>query len=94
MKNLLFRPAVAAAFLAMAVVGAAPASAQELNLYTTREPGLITPLIEAFTKTTGIKVNSIFVKDGLPERLTAEGAKSPADVLMAVDFGNMTDLVE
>jgi iron(III) transport system substrate-binding protein len=94
MTNVLLRRAAAAACLAMAAFTAAPASAQELNLYTTREPGLITPLIEAFTKSTGIKVNTIFVKDGLPERLVAEGANSPADVLMAVDFGNMTDLVE
>jgi len=73
---------------------AAPAAAQDVNLYTTREPGLIQPLIEAFTKTTGIKVNSIFVKDGLAERVAAEGAQSPADVLMTVDFGNLLDLTE
>jgi iron(III) transport system substrate-binding protein len=94
MKNVLLRPVLTAAILAIAAVTAVPASAQEVNLYTTREPGLITPLIDAFTKSTGIKINTIFVKDGLPERLAAEGAKSPADVLMAVDFGNMTDLVE
>ena len=71
-----------------------PASAQELNLYTTREPGLIKPLIDSFTQSTGIRVNSIFVKDGLPERVAAEGERSPADLLMTVDFGNLTDLVE
>jgi iron(III) transport system substrate-binding protein len=51
----------------------APAAgeAQEVNLYTTREPGLIQPLLDAFTKSTGIKVNSIFVKDGLAERVAA-----------------------
>ena len=81
-------------FACVCVFAALPISAQELNLYTTREPGLIKPLIESFTKTTGTKVNTIFVKDGLPERLAAEGAKSPADVLMAVDFGNLTDLVD
>jgi iron(III) transport system substrate-binding protein len=85
---------IAAACAALALLSAAPAGAQELNLYTTREPGLIKPLIESFTSATGIKVNTIFVKDGLPERLAAEGARSPADVLMAVDFGNLTDLVD
>ena len=68
------------------------AGAQEVNLYTTREPGLIKPLLDAFTTSTGIKVNAIFVKDGLAERVTAEGAQSPADVLMTVDFGNLLDL--
>src|SRR5918999_5326936 len=94
MKPLLFRAARTAAFAALAALTSAPVLAQELNLYTTREPGLIAPLIESFTKSTGIKVNTIFVKDGLPERLAAEGTNSPADVLMAVGFGNLTDLVE
>jgi len=86
---------VCVALVALSWVAAStPAAAEELNLYTTREPGLIKPLIDAFTKSTGIKVNSVFVKDGLPERLAAEGDRSPADVLMAVDFGNLTDLVE
>jgi iron(III) transport system substrate-binding protein len=76
------------------VAAASTAAAQEVNLYTTREPGLIQPLIEAFTKTTGIKVNSIFVKDGLAERVAAEGTRSPADLLMAVDIGALVDLVE
>jgi iron(III) transport system substrate-binding protein len=86
------RAAIAAA--AAALMAAAPVSAQELNLYTTREPGLIQPLIDAFTKATGVRVNSIFVKDGLAERLSAEGTKSPADVLMTVDLGNLIDLVD
>jgi iron(III) transport system substrate-binding protein len=81
---------VAALLLATPVA----AGAQDLNLYTTREPGLMQPLLDAFTKATGIKVNSIFVKDGLAERVAAEGAQSPADVLMTVDFGNLLDLTD
>jgi iron(III) transport system substrate-binding protein len=88
-----FLPGACAAILAC--LGAAgPAAAQEVNLYTTREPGLMKPLIDGFTKATGVKVNSIFVKDGLAERVAAEGAQSPADVLMTVDIGNLIDLVE
>jgi iron(III) transport system substrate-binding protein len=79
---------------ALTLCAAASASAQEINLYTTREPGLIQPLIDSFTKTTGVKVNSIFIKDGLAERVAAEGPRSPADVLMTVDIGNLVDLVE
>src|SRR5690606_11921444 len=70
------------------------ASAEEVNLYTTREPRLIQPLLDEFTKDTGVKVNTVFVKDGLIERVKAEGDKSPADVLMTVDIGNLLDLVE
>ncbi|HUF72652.1 MAG TPA: extracellular solute-binding protein [Gammaproteobacteria bacterium] len=75
-------------------LAAGAAAAQEVNLYTTREPGLIDPLLEAFTAETGIEVNSIFVRDGLAERVAAEGERSPADLLMTVDFGNLIDLVE
>ena len=69
-------------------------AAEEVSLYTTREPKLIQPLLDAFTKESGIKVNTVFVKDGLLERVKAEGAKSPADVLMTVDIGNLLDLVD
>lgn len=73
----------------------APSFAEDVvNVYTTREPALAAPLFEAFTKETGIKVNSVFVKDGLAERVKAEGAASPADVLMTVDVGNLLDVVE
>ena len=69
-------------------------AADELTLYTTREPGLIQPLLTAFTATTKIQVNTVFVKDGLLERVKAEGTRSPADVLMTVDVGNLLDLVD
>lgn len=99
-------PVVACLALALAACGksptatdtvAAPAVAEasgEVNIYTTREPGLIQPLLDAFTTETGVKVNTVFVRDGLPERLRAEGERSPADVLMTVDSGNLLDLVE
>jgi iron(III) transport system substrate-binding protein len=76
------------------VFSTAAASAEEVNLYTTREPGLVKPLIDAFTAETGIAVNTVFVKDGLPERVAAEGENSPADVLMTVDIGKLIDLVD
>ena len=65
-----------------------------MNVYTTREPGLIKPLLDAFTAKTGIAVNTVFVETGLAERVSAEGASSPADLLMTVDFGNLIDLVD
>ena len=66
----------------------------EVNLYTTREPRLIQPLLEAFEKDTGIKTNTVFIKDGLPERIKSEGERSPADVLMTVDIGKLLDVVD
>ncbi len=75
------------------VIGATSALAKDVTLYTTREPGLIQPLLDAFTQETGTKVNTVFLRDGLAERVKSEGAKSPVDVLMTVDIGNLVDLV-
>jgi len=73
---------------------AAPAFAQSVNLYTTREPALLNPVLESFTKDTGIKVNAVFLKDGLQERIKAEGANSPADVMLLVDVGEINAAVD
>ncbi|KFC67252.1 Extracellular solute-binding protein, family 1 [Bosea sp. LC85] len=73
---------------------ATPVLAQSVNLYTTREPALLNPALEAFTKDTGIKVNAVFLKDGLQERIKAEGANSPADVMLVVDVGEINAAVD
>ena len=56
------------AVLAGAILLPAAALADgEVNLYTTREPGLIEPLLDAFTEETGIKVNTR-LRQGRPAR--------------------------
>jgi iron(III) transport system substrate-binding protein len=66
------------------------ASAEEvLNIYTSREPGLIKPILDEFTKETGVKVNTIFLSNGLEERVRSEGQNSPADVILTVDIGRL-----
>jgi len=77
----------------LAMGAAVPAFAEEVNIYTTREPGLIQPILDAFTAETGVKVNTVFLENGLIERVQAEGGSSPADILMTVDFGALIDLV-
>lgn len=90
-------PAWLSAGVAIALAAFAPGSAQaqskEINLYTYREAQLIQPLLEAFTKETGIKVNVISANSGLEQRIKAEGANSPADVLLTVDIGRLEDAV-
>ncbi len=85
---------VLALLLAAAACLATPALAEEVNIYTTREPGLIQPLLDAFTEETGIKTNAVFVESGIAERLEAESVNSPADVVMVVDYGMLIDMVE
>lgn len=66
----------------------------EVNVYTTRQPELIQPVIDAFTAETGIAVNLAFVEEGIVERLTAEGERSPADLVMTVDIANLQQIVD
>lgn len=91
-----FRRGLRSAALSIAFsVSAAPlaSAAEEVNIYSYRQPYLINPLLEAFTRNTGIKANVIFAKKGLIERMAAEGRNSPADVLLTVDIGRLTGAV-
>ncbi|WP_232364003.1 Fe(3+) ABC transporter substrate-binding protein [Ciceribacter selenitireducens] len=63
----------------------------EVNIYSYRQPELIQPLIDAFTAETGIEANVLFLDKGLVERIAAEGANSPADVILTVDIGRLVE---
>ncbi len=79
---------------ALALCGTAlPALAEEVNIYSHRQPALLQPLIDAFTAETGITVNVAFVDKGMTERLVAEGDRSPADLVMTVDIARLTEVV-
>jgi len=73
---------------------ALPAFADEVNVYSHRQPELIQPLADAFTAETGIDVNIAFVDKGMAERLIAEGSRSPADLVLTVDIARLTQIVE
>jgi len=81
----------AGALIGSILFGGAAAAQGEVNVYSSREPTLIAPLIEAFSSKTGVKVNMIYVRDGMAERVAAEGANSPADVLLDVDIARLSD---
>ncbi len=68
---------------------AAVGSSGEVNIYSYRQEVLIRPLLDRFEKKTGIKVNVIFAKKGMIQRLKAEGMNSPADVVLTVDAARL-----
>ncbi len=70
------------------------AAADEVNVYSYRQPELIQPLTDAFTEATGINVNVAFLEKGMVERLLAEGSRSPADVILTVDISRLAEAVE
>ncbi|MCL4107563.1 UNVERIFIED_CONTAM: hypothetical protein GTU68_022024 [Idotea baltica] len=66
--------------------------ADEVNVYSYRQPELVEPLFAAFTAETGIKVNTVFLNKGMAERLKAEGSRSPADLAFTTDIGRLSAL--
>ncbi|MGI9317494.1 MAG: Fe(3+) ABC transporter substrate-binding protein [bacterium] len=67
------------------------AQANEVNVYSYRKPQLIQPMFDEFTAQTGIKINAVFAKKGMLERLKSEGQNSPADIVFTTDIGRLTD---
>lgn len=62
----------------------------EVVVYSSRKEHLIKPLFERFTAETGIEVTYLTDKAGpLIQRLVAEGRRTPADMLITVDAGNL-----
>ncbi|WP_370284785.1 Fe(3+) ABC transporter substrate-binding protein [Pseudooceanicola nanhaiensis] len=78
----------------IAALAAGSALAEEVNLYSYRQPELLKPLTDAFTEETGITVNVAFLEDGMVERLTAEGDRSPADLVLTVDISRLASVVD
>lgn len=88
MKNVL----AAVALLTTLSVSSLPVFANEVNVYSFRQPFLIEPIMEKFTEQTGIKVNILFSKKGLIERVKREGSLSPADLVLTSDFNRLMQL--
>ena len=75
---------------AAAAALAAQAQNKVLNLYSARHYQTDEAMYDNFTKTTGIKINRVDADDaGIIARLKAEGAASPADVVLLVDAARM-----
>lgn len=78
---------VAGAGSLMSSVGLA---AEPLVVYSARNEQLIKPIFEAYTRETGIEIRFTTADAGvLIQRLQAEGNRSPADILLTVDAGEL-----
>lgn len=65
------------------------ADGSEVNIYSHRQPFLINPFLQEFTKETGIKTNVLYSKTGLAARIEAEGENTPADIVLTVDIARL-----
>jgi iron(III) transport system substrate-binding protein len=78
-----------AALAGLAGQPALASAAEEVVIYSARHYGQ-EPAFDAFTKATGIQIKMLNGDAGqIFERLKAEGDKTPADVLLTVDAGNL-----
>jgi iron(III) transport system substrate-binding protein len=86
----MIKKAVGLASVLLAVSAGALAQEQVLNLYSARHYSTDEALYANFTKATGIKINRVDADDaGILARLKAEGAASPADVILLVDAARL-----
>jgi iron(III) transport system substrate-binding protein len=86
----MIKKAVGLASALLAVSAGAFAQEQVLNLYSARHYSTDEALYANFTKATGIKINRVDADDaGILARLKAEGAASPADVILLVDAARL-----
>lgn len=92
-SELLPRQAIAQEMAAQEAAAQEIAAPKEVNVYSYRQPFLVQPLFEAFTRASGIRVNVVFAQQGMVERIRREGRNSPADVLLTVDIGRLEDAV-
>ena len=83
---------IAASFLTSTLISFVASATEEVNVYSYRQPFLVKPLFDMFTEKTGVKVNVVFAKKGMAERLAREGEFSPADILLTTDISRLIDL--
>jgi iron(III) transport system substrate-binding protein len=68
----------------------AQAQTSPVTIYSARNEQLLKPLLDQFTRETGTPVQLLTANEAaLLARLSAEGASTPADVLITVDAGNL-----
>ena len=89
LTKICFLPVV---FLALLGASVNVVASDDVNVYSYRQPFLVKPLFDEFTKATGIKVNVVFAKQGMAERLSREGEYSPADILLTTDISRLIEL--
>ena len=80
--------------LLMAIISNGAALAESLGIYTHRQPFLLEPILEAYTKKTGVEFQAVYAPKGLAARLKAEGERTEADLVLTVDISRIKELAD
>lgn len=85
-----FLPRLLAAATAVAALLSPAAQADTVTVYSARNEQLLKPLLDRYSQETGTEIRLLTANEGaLLARLKAEGASTPADLLITVDAGNL-----
>ena len=84
---------ICGAFL-MVIISNGAALAESLGIYTHRQPFLLEPILEAYTKKTGVEFQTVYAPKGLAARLKAEGERTEADLVLTVDISRIKELAD
>ncbi len=88
-------PIIIAALAGAVAITGCDTGDDELTVYSARQDHLIKPILERFMEETGTPVRFVTDDAGpLMERLKAEGERTPADMLLTVDAGNLHQATE
>ena len=80
--------------LLVAIISNGAAFAESLGIYTHRQPFLLEPILEAYTKKTGVEFQTVYAPKGLAARLKAEGERTDADLVLTVDISRIKELAD
>ena len=80
--------------LLMAIISNGAALAESLGIYTHRQPFLLEPILDAYTKKTGVEFQTVYAPKGLAARLKAEGERTDADLVLTVDISRIKELAD
>jgi iron(III) transport system substrate-binding protein len=90
--NTIFKKCLTILFTIIFLLPASLPAGQEVNLLSTRQEFLLRPFLDVFETETGIKVNVVYIKKGMLERLKARPGE--ADLILTKDIANLTAIAK
>lgn len=76
------------------VIFSANVSAQEVNIYSARQPFLINSILDDFTEQTGIVVNVVYSSKNIVRHLAQEGDLTAADLVLTSDVAPLYQMAQ
>ena len=82
-------------FLGLGIFQTAPViAADTIKIFTYRQPALLAPILEAYTKARGVEFQTVYAPKGLVARLQAEGQSAQADLVITTDISRVKELAD